>query len=62
MKDVLKGITALNLLGSEQRLLPIRTDLISRNTDENEIDIQQDRSKRGGDDARRPQSRLPSDW
>ena len=38
MKDVLNGITALNLLGSEQRLLPIRTDLISRNADENEID------------------------
>jgi len=35
---VLNGITALNLLGSEQRLLPIRTDLISRNADENEID------------------------
>ena len=38
MKDVLNGITALNLLGSEQRLLPIPTDLISRNADENEID------------------------
>jgi hypothetical protein len=38
MKDVLNGITVLNLLGSEQRLLPIPTDLISRNADENEID------------------------
>jgi len=39
MKDVLNGITALNLLGSEQRLLPIPTDLISKsNADENEID------------------------
>jgi len=38
MKDVLNGITALNLLGSEQILLPIPTDLISRNADENEID------------------------
>ena len=38
MKDVLNGITALNLLGSDQRLLPIPTDLISRNADENEID------------------------
>ena len=38
MKDGLNGITALNLLGSEQRLLPIPTDLISRNADENEID------------------------
>ncbi len=35
---MLNGITVLNLLGSEQRLLPIRTDLISRNADENEID------------------------
>ncbi len=35
---MLNGITTLNLLGSEQRLLPIPTDLISRNTDENEID------------------------
>jgi hypothetical protein len=34
MKDVLNGITELNLLGSEQRLLPIPTDLISRNADE----------------------------
>ena len=36
---MLNGITALNLLGSEQRLLPIPTDLISKsNADENEID------------------------
>ena len=34
MKNVINGITALNLLGSEQRLLPIPTDLISRNADE----------------------------
>ena len=38
MKDVLNGITVLNLLGSEQRLLPIPTVLISRNADEYEID------------------------
>ena len=38
MKDGLNGITALNLLGSEQRLLPTPTDLILRNADENEID------------------------
>jgi hypothetical protein len=34
MKDVLNGITTLNLLGTEQILLPIPTDLISRNADE----------------------------
>ena len=38
MKDGLNGITALNLLGSEQRLLPTPTDLILRNADENVID------------------------
>ena len=40
MKDVVNGISAFNTLGSEQRLLPIPTDLISnRNADENEIDV-----------------------
>ena len=40
MKDVVNGISAFNPLGSEQRLLPIPTDLISnRNADENEIDV-----------------------
>ena len=39
MKDVVNGISAFNPLGSEQRLLPIPTDLISKsNADENEID------------------------
>ena len=38
MKDGLNGITALNLLGSEQRLLLTPTDLILRNADENVID------------------------
>ena len=38
MKDVLNGITSLNLLGSEQRLLPTPTYLILRNADENVID------------------------
>jgi hypothetical protein len=40
MKDVLNGISALNPLGHEQRLLPMPTDLISnRNADEiDEID------------------------
>ena len=39
MNDVVNGISAFNPLGSEQRLLPIPTDLFSkRNADENEID------------------------
>jgi hypothetical protein len=39
VKDVLNGISEFNRLGSEKRLLPISTDLISnKNTDENEID------------------------
>jgi hypothetical protein len=39
MKDVLNGITSLNLLGSEQRLLPMTTDVVSNtNADENQID------------------------